>query len=485
MTVSSMVHDRRAELPPPLGGVAVAAGLLAVFATYWDEAWHTDVGRDTAWSAPHLLLYGAVAAVGMAVAGWGLCVLRRLGSLRLTLAQPPLVAAGLGGLGALVAAPIDAAWHQAYGRDAVLFSPPHMLVVLASLALVLGVIAGLPHKCQTLRWAAGVLLVANALAVLFEYEADVPQFTERLYLPLLIAVGLAVGYVIPRVVPGRFPVTSVVLGYAGLRLIITFSLVALDRSTPDLPIAILGFAVMDFARRAWSAAVAATAAVSGVALAASASGLASPNTEDVALVAVPVLVGCLLILALAHWGPVATMPWMFLIGTAAALAPADHASAHDPGQGTPVTRAEMSVQTDTSRRVLLMVRVREHCDDLVPRSIVARRAGMIVSGALTARGSCAYAGSLTLPRDGRWFVYANYLRAGSSVEAWVPVEVGSHNDVRMTRSLYVPAGQDVGANAGQLVAGGVVYLAGLGLVAMGVRAVRDRRGEIARPGSPG
>ena len=85
------------------------AGLLAVFATYWDEAWHTDVGRDTAWAAPHLLLYGSVALVGIGVAAWGLRILLALRSIRGTLAEPPLLAAGLGALGALVAAPIDVA----------------------------------------------------------------------------------------------------------------------------------------------------------------------------------------------------------------------------------------------------------------------------------------------------------------------------------------------------------------------------------------
>jgi hypothetical protein len=34
-----------------LGGVAAVLGL------YWDDAWHTDVGRDTFFAPPHLLLY--------------------------------------------------------------------------------------------------------------------------------------------------------------------------------------------------------------------------------------------------------------------------------------------------------------------------------------------------------------------------------------------------------------------------------------------
>jgi hypothetical protein len=41
----------------------------------------------------------------------------------------------------LAALPIDAAWHAAFGRDAVLWSPPHMLAVFGSLALLVGFLA--------------------------------------------------------------------------------------------------------------------------------------------------------------------------------------------------------------------------------------------------------------------------------------------------------------------------------------------------------
>jgi hypothetical protein len=41
----------------------------------------------------------------------------------------------------LAALPIDAAWHAAFGRDAVLWSPPHMLAIFGSLALLVGFLA--------------------------------------------------------------------------------------------------------------------------------------------------------------------------------------------------------------------------------------------------------------------------------------------------------------------------------------------------------
>ena len=49
---------------------AAAAGfLLGVFLVFlgfaWDIQWHTDVGPDTFFTAPHLVLYGGVAIAGL------------------------------------------------------------------------------------------------------------------------------------------------------------------------------------------------------------------------------------------------------------------------------------------------------------------------------------------------------------------------------------------------------------------------------------
>jgi hypothetical protein len=68
------------RLPASLLAVVVA-GSAGLFATYWDDAWHTDLGRDQATIPPHLLLYGSVAVIGEVVAAWGLAALRRTRSL--------------------------------------------------------------------------------------------------------------------------------------------------------------------------------------------------------------------------------------------------------------------------------------------------------------------------------------------------------------------------------------------------------------------
>jgi len=58
---------------------AAAGGLLALFAMYWDDSLHTDVGRDIFWSAPHVLLYGSLAVTLAAGAWWGVARIRGQG----------------------------------------------------------------------------------------------------------------------------------------------------------------------------------------------------------------------------------------------------------------------------------------------------------------------------------------------------------------------------------------------------------------------
>ncbi len=480
-----MKQERLAELPVVIGWPIAVAGLLAVFATYWDEAWHTDGGWDSALAAPHLLLYGSIAVVGLGVASWGLRVLIASRSFRVTLAQPPLLAATLGALGALIAAPIDAAWHEAYGRDAVLFSPPHMLVVLASTGLVLGVLAGLPAGARTLRASVGVLMLANAAAVVFEYEADVPQFSEVYYLPLLLLVGLPAVWVVREAVPMRFPATAVVLGYAALRLAISGALLALGRSTPDLPIAVLGLAALDLPlRRATMRVAAAAVATSILAWVASVGSLVSPVALDVGRIAAPVIVaGSLYVLVASRRGLLVAPMTVLLAVAVLTLGSPQRAEAHDPGQGKPVARLQLTSTTDAAGRVVLDAKVAEHCDDLEPRAVVGRRAGDVVTSALEPTGACGFRGALSLPEEGRWFVYAEFIHASEPVEAWLPVDVGMPGTLAEDRDLYVPAGEGVDVTTTQVLFGGLIYGLGFGLLGMGVRATRSgrRHGANDRP----
>src|SRR5689334_10307413 len=81
MSTSSLIahlptpaQSRSSELALKRARFAAAAGfLVGVFLSFlgfcWDVQWHTDVGPDTFFTAPHLVLYGGVTIAGLTCLG--------------------------------------------------------------------------------------------------------------------------------------------------------------------------------------------------------------------------------------------------------------------------------------------------------------------------------------------------------------------------------------------------------------------------------
>ena len=125
--------------------VLVAAALIAV-GLIWDIAWHRSVGRDTFWTPPHMVEYAAALIVG---SGCGWLILRsslrgteaeRGGMIRFWGFHGPLGGwvAVWGSLAMLVSASFDNWWHNAYGLDVKIVSPPHMLLGAGMTAIIVG-----------------------------------------------------------------------------------------------------------------------------------------------------------------------------------------------------------------------------------------------------------------------------------------------------------------------------------------------------------
>jgi hypothetical protein len=309
-----------------------------------------------------------------------------------------------------------------------------------------------------------------------EFETDVPQFSETLYLPVLLATTLFAAMVLRHVIPGPLPVARAVGVYVLLRVAITIGLAGLGRSTPDLPLAILGLALVDLPWRTAAARYAAGAAgVVLILLAAGAAGLASVDTGAVAVVALPTLVAFLLVLAAQVRRPsrVDGLALLLLVAAAVALWPAA-ADAHDPGQGHPIAPVTLTGTSDGRGTITITADSANDCAALPPRRVVARRAGRIVTGALTATGHCRYAGQVHVPATGRWFVYVELHPPGLEVEAWLPVDASSGNRLVAHRQLYLPAGRTDGAGlpGSEVAAGIVLYALGAVLLVLIVHQIR-------------
>jgi hypothetical protein len=124
----------------------VFAASCVMVGVYWDISWHMTIGRDSFWTPAHLLIQAGGLIAGIS-SGYV--------ALRTTFAGTPAQKAAsvsfwgfrapLGawvcvwGCGAMVAsAPFDNWWHNAYGLDVQIISPPHMILALGIVAITVG-----------------------------------------------------------------------------------------------------------------------------------------------------------------------------------------------------------------------------------------------------------------------------------------------------------------------------------------------------------
>ncbi len=477
-----MTDSTDGRLPAPAGWVVVAGSAAGLIATYWDDSWHTVLGRDSAFIPPHLLLYASILAVGMVLASWVVVTFMRTRSVRATVTAPGLSLAVAAGAATALAAPADAAWHAAFGRDSVLWSPPHLLSVIGTAALLVAALIGVGERPRALRIGLAAGLLGAAQVLVLEYDTNVPQFAEWLYVPLLVLTGLGAAWVARSLVGGPRAVTWILGAYVTFRVVVFLALAVPGWLAPDFPLALLGLAVLDVPERVgrlrWPLAGVAIAILQIVASAADLSSVQFGSSVIGALATVSVLVVVVLVLVVPRKVLSASALVLVVLGTP--FWTAEQARAHDPGQGPQIGTAELAATGDGAGNLRVSVtNARVSDDSLAPVRLLVRRAGRTVNGALESgpvSGAGSYAGSITLPDAGLWFVYAELRSGGRNVETWLPVSQDLRGQVVRERAIYEPAG--AGARpVGEFVAGGMLLVAGallIGWAAISVRRTRLR-----------
>ncbi|PYU59692.1 MAG: hypothetical protein DMG56_17380, partial [Acidobacteria bacterium] len=124
----------------------IACGLVG---GQWDISWHMSIGRDTFWTPAHILIQLTGVLVGMAcgymilTATFGGDTAIQSRSVKIWGFRGPLGAfiATWGCMAMLTSAPFDNRWHNAYGLDVKIVSPPHTLLSLGSFAIKIGTLA--------------------------------------------------------------------------------------------------------------------------------------------------------------------------------------------------------------------------------------------------------------------------------------------------------------------------------------------------------
>lgn len=112
----------------------------------WDISWHMSIGRDTLWSPPHVLEQIGAGLAGLAC---GFVVLRttlagteaqRDRTVRFWGFRGPLGGwiAVWGAFAMIFSVPFDDWWHNAYGLDVEILSPPHIVLLLGMIGIQVG-----------------------------------------------------------------------------------------------------------------------------------------------------------------------------------------------------------------------------------------------------------------------------------------------------------------------------------------------------------
>src|ERR1700723_3348076 len=125
------------------GALAVTSSSLG---GAWDVAWHRSIGRDTFWTPAHLAIQacGVMAAIIcgylVLVNTFGSSAKLRTASVSVLGFRAPLGAfiAAWGGIAMIASAPFDNWWHNAYGLDVTVISPPHILLIAGTASVGFG-----------------------------------------------------------------------------------------------------------------------------------------------------------------------------------------------------------------------------------------------------------------------------------------------------------------------------------------------------------
>jgi hypothetical protein len=213
-----------------LSSAAIVAGIL------WDISWHKTVGRDTFWTLPHLLEQLGAIVAGLCC-GWLV--------LHTTFASSPRERAESvrfwgfrGPLGAWVtiwgtfvmitSAPFDDWWHNAYGLDVKIMSPPHMVLAVGMISVVLGgmlmVLAAQNRATDAAEIRRlgrafafdGGLLVVMVATMISEYSSRPNNMHQPLFYQVAAATFPVVLIALGRSGRLRFPATASAAVYMGV-----------------------------------------------------------------------------------------------------------------------------------------------------------------------------------------------------------------------------------------------------------------------------
>ncbi|MBI5800445.1 MAG: hypothetical protein HZA92_06915 [Verrucomicrobia bacterium] len=191
---------RSAAIPWHLA-IAVCGACCIPLGALWDISWHMSIGRDTFWTPAHIVIYLGGVVPGL-TCGW--LALRatffgaeaeRTATVSFWGARAPLGAwiSIWGCFAMLTSAPFDDWWHNTYGLDVQILSPPHALLAIGMFSVVLGVLllvlswknsvgeAQRGAVAKLFVFMVGIMTATNSIIVM-EYSFPNSQHAMTFYL---------------------------------------------------------------------------------------------------------------------------------------------------------------------------------------------------------------------------------------------------------------------------------------------------------------
>jgi hypothetical protein len=213
------------------------ASASVIIGVMWDISWHTTIGRDSFWTPAHMAIYLGGVVAGLAC-GW--LALRttfaggdpeRAVSVRFWRYFSAPLGAWVciwGTFAMLTSAPFDNWWHNAYGLDVEILSPPHTVLALGIGAIQFGALlmALAPQnrgesdtggRYDVLYAIAAGLLFLNATIMTSEYTRRIMMHQAIFY---EVACGVFPLYLVAlaRGSRLRWPATTIAAIYTGVVL---------------------------------------------------------------------------------------------------------------------------------------------------------------------------------------------------------------------------------------------------------------------------
>ena len=212
------------------------ASTSVILGVIWDISWHRSIGRDTFWTPAHMGIYLGGIVAGL-TSGWVALQTTFAGSesdrgtaVRFWGFRAPLGAwvCIWGAFAMVTSAPFDDWWHNAYGLDVKIISPPHMLLAAGIAAIQCGAmlmalawqnraLGDRRHLGRLYLLGAGLLLLLVA-TVATEHTQRWDMHQSHFY---QVSAGVFLFFIISsaRASVARWPATTVALVYTGLTLL--------------------------------------------------------------------------------------------------------------------------------------------------------------------------------------------------------------------------------------------------------------------------